>query len=397
MRSPRTACGPSGFERATRFDWTTSLCMCSGPTTARCGRPIARSRATDNRKTNDASIVLLGEYENRSFLLTGDAEDDIDPVLLARGLPAVDMLKVAHHGSATASSDDLLAAVRPSVAVVSVGAANTYGHPAPSTMGRLRAHARTVLRTDQAGTIETTLDAAAVTVSSARRSRRREPDPRERWARPRRAGLLYDSIYVRPESPRERGIATLTRAAAWHLRHTRAVAETAGWLALRSVSAGRSLDRRLVESAALLHDVDKLPKCARQWRTWRMARVGRMARPAWLSGTRRGDRRPSGDAPGRRRTGSIGWFAGASPKHLIVSYADKRAGQKLESMADRFASWERRYPPEARTREARGRGRPRRWRPSGSGPRRLKPGSASSPGSRLTEVRRLAWTGRALP
>ena len=86
--------------------------------------------------------MLLGEYEGRRFLLTGDAEDDVDPVLLGRGLPTVDMLKVAHHGSATASSDDLLAALDPAVAVVSVGASNTYGHPNAGTMARLRAHAR---------------------------------------------------------------------------------------------------------------------------------------------------------------------------------------------------------------------------------------------------------------
>lgn len=173
--------------------------------------------ATDNRKTNDASIILLGDYENRRFLLMGDAEDDVDPVLLGRGLPAVDMLKVAHHGSATASSDDLLAALRPGVAVVSVGAGNTYGHPAPSTMARLRAHARTFLRTDQVGTVETTLNAAGVTVSSARAGF----DPRPADTRPAlagagassRAGLLYDSIYVSPEPSRMRGPAALARAA----------------------------------------------------------------------------------------------------------------------------------------------------------------------------------------
>jgi len=174
--------------------------------------PSLDPAATDNRKTNDASIVLLGEYENRRFLLTGDAEEDVDPVLLARGLPAVDMLKVAHHGSATASSDDLLAALRPGVAVVSVGAENTYGHPAPSTLGRLRAHARTILRTDQAGTVDTTLDAVAVTVSSSRVP----VDPRPTLAdenAPTRAGLLYDSIYVCPEPSRIRGTAALARAA----------------------------------------------------------------------------------------------------------------------------------------------------------------------------------------
>jgi competence protein ComEC len=173
--------------------------------------------ATDNRKTNDASIVMLGEYENRRFLLTGDAEDDVDPVLLGRGLPAVDMLKVAHHGSATASSDAILAALRPAVAAVSVGAGNTYGHPAPATMARLRAHAGTVLRTDQVGTVETTLNAAGVTVSSARVGFERRPrDGRPALAAAdasTRPGLLYDSIYVSPQPSGKRGPAALARAA----------------------------------------------------------------------------------------------------------------------------------------------------------------------------------------
>jgi len=174
--------------------------------------PSLDPAATDNRKTNDASIVLLGEYENRRFLLTGDAEDDVDPVLLARALPAVDMLKVAHHGSATASSDDLLATLQPGVAVVSVGAANTYGHPAPSTMGRLRAHARAVLRTDQAGTVDTTLDAAAVTVSSGRLPVDARPTFAGEGA-PERPWLLYDSFYACPNPSRIRGTAAFARAA----------------------------------------------------------------------------------------------------------------------------------------------------------------------------------------
>jgi competence protein ComEC len=168
--------------------------------------------AADNRKTNDASIVLLGDYENRRFLLTGDTEDDVDPVLLGRGLPSVDMLKVAHHGSATASSDTLLATLRPGVAVVSVGAANTYGHPAPSTMGRLRAHAGTVLRTDQVGTVETKLDAAQVTVSSGRAPATASPTLFGARSSAE-AGLLYDSKHVSSEPSRIRGPAALARAA----------------------------------------------------------------------------------------------------------------------------------------------------------------------------------------
>jgi competence protein ComEC len=124
--------------------------------------------ATDNRKTNDASVVLLGNYEGHRFLLAGDAEDDVDAVLLSRGLPGVDMLKVAHHGSATASSEALLTAAHPALAVISVGAKNTYGHPNPGTVARLRAHSLSVHRTDQEGTVEITLDRSAVKVATTR-------------------------------------------------------------------------------------------------------------------------------------------------------------------------------------------------------------------------------------
>src|SRR5450759_3437310 len=77
--------------------------------------------ADTGRGINDTSIVLLGEVDGRRFLLAGDAEDDVDPALLARGLPKLDVLKVAHHGSATATSAALLTATRPTAALISVG------------------------------------------------------------------------------------------------------------------------------------------------------------------------------------------------------------------------------------------------------------------------------------
>ncbi len=113
---------------------------------------------------NNTSIVLLGEADGRSFLLTGDAEEDVDPVLVARGLPHVDVLKVAHHGSRTATTDDLLAATTPAVAVVSVGVRNDYGHPAPTTLDRIRAHGAELHRTDLEGTVDVTLGRGGVAV-----------------------------------------------------------------------------------------------------------------------------------------------------------------------------------------------------------------------------------------
>ncbi len=176
--------------------------------------------ATANRKTNDASVVLLGQYEGRRFLLTGDAEEDVDAILLSRGLPAVDMLKVAHHGSATASSDALLAAAGPGVSVVSVGANNTYGHPNGATMSRLRAHSSRVYRTDQDGTVETTLDRTAVKVTSSRAtatsaaSRAATVGVASSAARAGPLRLLYDAIDVRPKPSRERGASHLARTPA---------------------------------------------------------------------------------------------------------------------------------------------------------------------------------------
>jgi competence protein ComEC len=121
---------------------------------------------------NNVSIVLLGEVDGRRFLLAGDVEEEIDPLLLARGLPRLDVLKVAHHGSRTASTAAFLDAVRPSVAVVSAGFGNPYGHPAPATIERLEEHGARVLRTDLDGTVEIALaaDGLVVRASGPRRT-----------------------------------------------------------------------------------------------------------------------------------------------------------------------------------------------------------------------------------
>jgi competence protein ComEC len=123
---------------------------------------------------NNVSVVLLGSFGAQRFLLTGDAEEGIDPILVARGLPPVDLLKVAHHGSRTATSDALLAATRPAVALVSVGAKNTFGHPAPGTLARLAAHGVTTFRTDLEGSLDAALDGHALSV---RTGRERAPSP----------------------------------------------------------------------------------------------------------------------------------------------------------------------------------------------------------------------------
>ena len=118
---------------------------------------------------NNVSVVLLGAVDGRRFLLAGDVEQDIDPSLLAEGLPTVDFLKVAHHGSRTATTQAFVSTVRPRVAVASAGTGNPYGHPARSTLERLAAAGARVYRTDRDGTVSVTFDAAGMSVRTAPR------------------------------------------------------------------------------------------------------------------------------------------------------------------------------------------------------------------------------------
>jgi competence protein ComEC len=102
---------------------------------------------------NNVSVVLEGEVGNRRFLLMGDVEEAIDPELVGAGLHRVDLLKVAHHGSRTATTQAFVDAVRPRVAVASAGAGNPYGHPTRATLERLAAAGARVVRTDRDGTV----------------------------------------------------------------------------------------------------------------------------------------------------------------------------------------------------------------------------------------------------
>ena len=123
--------------------------------------------ANGGRAINDVSVVLLGEVAGRRILLTGDVEDDVDPVLAARGLPPIDVLKVAHHGSKTASTPAFLGVVKPAVAIVSAGAGNPYGHPARSTLERLSATGARVLRTDTDGSVDVDIAVSGVRVGTS--------------------------------------------------------------------------------------------------------------------------------------------------------------------------------------------------------------------------------------
>ncbi len=108
---------------------------------------------------NDNSMMLRLSIGRRSFLFTGDLEAEAETRLVeAQRIAAVDVLKVAHHGSRTSTTPGFLAAARPSVAVISSGAGNRYGHPSPSVLGRLLAAGIHVHRTDIRGGLVVSTD-----------------------------------------------------------------------------------------------------------------------------------------------------------------------------------------------------------------------------------------------
>ncbi|HEX7473723.1 MAG TPA: HD domain-containing protein [Candidatus Limnocylindrales bacterium] len=174
----------------------------------------------------------------------------------------------------------------------------------------------------------------------------------------------------------------------WALRHARAVAEVAGWLAARAAGQGRVVDRRLVEAAALLHDVDKLLPATDPARQLRHGDGS----AAWLTRQGHPELAPIvADHPVTRlvdATAFEAWLAGASLAARIVAYADKRAGQRLEPMGARFGSWARRYP------DAPGWDATVRAEVAGRAAR-LEADACAIAGVAPDEVGRLRWTGAA--
>jgi competence protein ComEC len=118
---------------------------------------------------NNVSAVLDLHYGVRRLLLMGDVEEAIDPQLIAAGIAdgrRLDLLKVAHHGSRTASTEAFLGALRPRVAVISAGTGNPYGHPTRQTLDRFAAIGARVFRTDTDGTVAIETDGQDLRVAA---------------------------------------------------------------------------------------------------------------------------------------------------------------------------------------------------------------------------------------
>jgi competence protein ComEC len=112
---------------------------------------------TGGNEPNANSIVARLDYGGFSMLLPGDAEEQTEHRLLTKDLNLqARVLKIAHHGSKYATSDDFLKRVKPEIAIISCGAWNRYGHPHQSVLDRLKAENVKLYRTDLQGEITLT-------------------------------------------------------------------------------------------------------------------------------------------------------------------------------------------------------------------------------------------------
>ncbi len=120
------------------------------------------------RVRNDDSVVLWLRLGDVGLLLPGDVGAAAERDVAARLTPApISLIRIAHHGSASSTSRELIEALDPALAIVSAGRGNRFGHPAPSILGRLREAGTGVLRTDRDGAIQLATNGRVVLVRTA--------------------------------------------------------------------------------------------------------------------------------------------------------------------------------------------------------------------------------------
>jgi beta-lactamase superfamily II metal-dependent hydrolase len=129
------------------------------------------SPVDDAGSTNNDSLVLLLTYGTVDFLFTGDAEIEAEEAMLASSvidLIDIDILKVGHHASRTASSPAFIDVIKPEVCIYMAKTGNTYGHPHEETITTLTAAGASIYGTDVSGTIVVTTDGTTYTVVPSR-------------------------------------------------------------------------------------------------------------------------------------------------------------------------------------------------------------------------------------
>lgn len=109
----------------------------------------------EENSINNNSIVAKFYYKNQTILFTGDIEECAEKFLVKihKSNLKSDILKAAHHGSKTSSSDEFISKVKPQIVLIGVGKSNSYGHPSKSVIDRYVNYNTKIYRTDQMGEI----------------------------------------------------------------------------------------------------------------------------------------------------------------------------------------------------------------------------------------------------
>lgn len=128
---------------------------------------LSPSKYFTSDNLNNYSPIIKINFLNNSFLFTGDAEtSDENLVLFENNDLKADVLKVGHHGSSTSTSLDFLNSVDPSVAIISVGKNNSYGHPSQKVLSLLDESNIKTLRTDISGNIIVISDGKNISITN---------------------------------------------------------------------------------------------------------------------------------------------------------------------------------------------------------------------------------------
>lgn len=123
------------------------------------------SGLSEHNETNEQSIVCRVRFGKTRFLLTGDAGKEVEEELLEKNVDlCADVLKIGHHGSRSSSTEEFIAAVSPSIAVITCGEGNSYKHPHAETLSTLKEAKCTVYRSDIHGDIAITSDGETISV-----------------------------------------------------------------------------------------------------------------------------------------------------------------------------------------------------------------------------------------
>ena len=128
--------------------------------------PLPTSSPNAASKNND-SIVLRARMGEKTFLFTGDIEKEAEASMLNLGVDLhSDVLRVAHHGSKTSSTEAFVKATRPSLAIISVGRTSMFGHPHKEVVERWKASGANVMTTGEKGMVSIVTDGRAMSVST---------------------------------------------------------------------------------------------------------------------------------------------------------------------------------------------------------------------------------------